>query len=278
MPTVDERTSFTSAARDTGAADAGVAESPRIGFVIPVYTTKFIKPVIRYLIENTDRSDAVFCVVNDGQPKVGKYLSKTRFPRNVIALDLEDNRCFAGANNAGWKQLIDEYPSLEFLGTINDDTRPHPGWLGPLVNALENYPRTGLAAPLEERREGLLRRRRTYAYVRLNNAYRSMIDTGETLTEDTFVSAACGFCFLARREALEEVGFFDETFRNSGDDVDLSIRLITSGWRIVVCKDSVVYHIGGQSRFRRGTGTRIKEGKQLKADKWGFDLTCYTRL
>jgi GT2 family glycosyltransferase len=49
-------------------------------------------------------------------------------------------------------------------------------------------------------------------------------------------------CVLLRREAIESVGGYDETFFMYGEDVELSYRLRRAGYLLRYCPTAVVYH------------------------------------
>ncbi len=56
-----------------------------------------------------------------------------------------------------------------------------------------------------------------------------------------------GACLLARREALEAVGGFDEDFFLYEEDADLCRRVRAAGWRVVFTPAATVRHRLGQS-------------------------------
>jgi len=56
-----------------------------------------------------------------------------------------------------------------------------------------------------------------------------------------------GACFLARREAWEEVGGFDSSFFMYMEDVDLCMRLRAKGWSIAYEPAAEVVHVQGVS-------------------------------
>ena len=57
-----------------------------------------------------------------------------------------------------------------------------------------------------------------------------------------------GACMFVRREALEEVGLFDERFFLYWEDVDLCKRMAAGGWKVVYFpKATIEHHIGGSS-------------------------------
>lgn len=51
-----------------------------------------------------------------------------------------------------------------------------------------------------------------------------------------------GAAAALRRQALEQVGLFDERFFMYYEDTDLSWRMRRAGWRVVHCPDAVAYH------------------------------------
>src|SRR5439155_8054427 len=57
------------------------------------------------------------------------------------------------------------------------------------------------------------------------------------------VFGACAAAVLYRREMLDDVGGFDETFFNYYEDTDLSWRMRLRGWRILYEPGAVVHHV-----------------------------------
>jgi GT2 family glycosyltransferase len=57
-----------------------------------------------------------------------------------------------------------------------------------------------------------------------------------------------GACMVVRREALEEVGGFDERFFLYWEDVDLCRRMASKGWKIIYYPKGAIQHaVGGSS-------------------------------
>ena len=63
------------------------------------------------------------------------------------------------------------------------------------------------------------------------------------------IPTGVGFCMYLVRDALRDVGLFDEAAfgRGYGEDVDLCIRLADRGWRNLLAADVWVRHFGGSS-------------------------------
>jgi GT2 family glycosyltransferase len=51
-------------------------------------------------------------------------------------------------------------------------------------------------------------------------------------------------CFmLVRREAIYDIGFFDESFRKYFEDVDVCLRMARAGWRVMYNGETYGYHL-----------------------------------
>ena len=253
-------------------------KKPLAGMVIPVFQSRYIKSIVATVLSTTRKTDLVLCVVNDGRPELKRELEPLRKPGLVSVIHIDQNRGFAGANNVGWRHLTAEYPSLKYLGTINDDTVPKAGWLDNMVQALETYPKTALAMPVMEQKANWWSRPKSYSTWRFENGSGTMRPDKKTIKGDTFVTAVNGFCFVARAEALEQASYFDERYKNSCEDLDIGLKLVTNGWRMVVCKDSRVYHHGGKSRGIKEAQTDCRYSKKLLEEKWGRNLEIYNNL
>jgi N-acetylglucosaminyl-diphospho-decaprenol L-rhamnosyltransferase len=56
-----------------------------------------------------------------------------------------------------------------------------------------------------------------------------------------------GACILMRREALDQVGLFDERYFMYSEEMDLFLRLLRAGWTTYWVPTARVVHLGGQS-------------------------------
>ena len=58
-------------------------------------------------------------------------------------------------------------------------------------------------------------------------------------------------CFLmVRREAIEEVGRFDQRYRKYCEDVDICLRMARAGWRVMYHGATSCYHLESRSSKR----------------------------
>ena len=77
-----------------------------------------------------------------------------------------------------------------------------------------------------------------------------------------------GACLAVRKQVFVEVGGFDERFPNNYNDVDLCLRIMRSGYRIVYDASVVLRH--HECQTRRG-GVALAERSQWYAC-WADEL------
>ena len=265
----------------------------KVGLVLPVITSRYILKLVAKVVKTVQLKNYHMCIVNNGQPAVAEYLAKYKWPANVSILNLPENRCFAGSNNAGWKYLLEKFPTVKYLGSLSDDTIPRAGWLDSLVEALEKYPKTGLAVPVIEEEYGIFHLRGGRFFKRLKGLgifktkdlcvyeYDNSVTikcVGFEAVKDTFVPVIRGACFLTDARILKKIDFFDERFKNSCEDVDLCLKMLTAGYRIVLAKNSRVFHLGAMSVGLKKAGTNYNASHKLFDEKWGKDISKYNNI
>ena len=86
------------------------------------------------------------------------------------------------------------------------------------------------------------------------------------------VERLTGFCLLARREVLDQIGGFDERYGlGFFDDDDLSVRARQAGFVLLLAEDVFIHHFGNRTFQALGVDCRAQlksNFAQFKA-KWG---------
>lgn len=217
-----------------------------VSIVIPTITRKYLDECIESIEKNTSYSNYEIILVNDGssEPEFLDYLSKTKHR----VLNLPKNVGFAKANNEGFKAARGDY-----IMTLNSDTLVHKDWLSIMVNTLESDENIVVVGPTV-----------LYAGTSIiaaagcfldNNSYRkySPFLNGKQIqdypqTNTTYrVDAIGGDCMLFRRQALFDVGLFDENYINGWEDIDLCLSIRNKGYRIYH-SPAIIEHYGGVAR------------------------------
>ncbi|MBO0727853.1 MAG: glycosyltransferase family 2 protein [Acidimicrobiaceae bacterium] len=165
---------------------------------------------------------------------------RERWP-TVRVVESGGNLGFAAGNNLGIRSARGRHIVL-----LNADTAVQPGWLRALIEAVEASPTIGavtsklvfMADPSEVQNAGsLLLSDGSGADRGFHERDHGQFDAREE------VFGACGAAVLYRREMLDDVGMFDETFFNYYEDTDLSWRMRLRGWKVLYEPRAVVHHV-----------------------------------
>lgn len=247
-----------------------------VGIVVPLYLTKFIDSIIENLKETTKAVKVVFCFVNDGKEEIKKHFEDLQLPENMVVYHKGENEGFAKANNSGWKYLLSLYPDLEYLGTLNDDTIPHEGWLEAMINSIEKDESYGAVVPNVREFENGVEGPSYATFEFLNDPLNPMRATNKQVEVDTLSKAMSGCCFVCRAKVLKAMDFFDEKFLNGCEDVDLSLNLLVEGFKIVASGKATITHLGGSSRLTKPSISEdIMFSTEVLALKWTSNYAYY---
>jgi GT2 family glycosyltransferase len=149
---------------------------------------------------------------------------------------------FAAANNVALRVSAD----CDAIALLNPDAFPAPSWLARLAAALEENPRcAAFASQLrsagdESRLDGTGDVYHVSGLV-WRAGHGAPLPPAESPRE---VFSACAAAALYRREALLEIGGFDERYFCYVEDVDAGFRLRLRGYRCLYVPDAVAHHVG----------------------------------
>lgn len=80
----------------------------------------------------------------------------------------------------------------------------------------------------------------------------------EAYTKPREVFSACAGAALYRKSIFDEIGYFDEHFFAYMEDVDISYRARTYGYKNTYCPTAHVYHIGSATSGSRHNAFKVK--------------------
>ncbi|MCX7785720.1 MAG: glycosyltransferase family 2 protein [candidate division WOR-3 bacterium] len=235
--------------------------------IITWNSKKYLKPCLdSILLQEQFKFFDYEIVVIDNNSQDGtvniieKSYSQVRLIKNAV------NVGYAKANNQGIKIIRSEYILL-----LNPDTILRDNFFPPLIEYLKQNPRVGAIAPkilnpdltiqdsvrafpsysiLLWELTGLSRlfpQHKTFGRWRMKYFDYNQISE---------IDQPMASCLLVRKEAIEQIGGFDERFPMFYNDVDFCLRLKRAGWKIVYFPDSSVIHY-------RGASTKIVRTKMI---------------
>lgn len=160
----------------------------------------------------------------------------------VRLIESEVNLGFCAGNN----RLVCEAEG-EAVVFLNNDTRPCPGWLAALGDALAAAPEdvaaiSGQIVDWEGERLDFARGVLTF------DGHAFQLHSGRPLGEVELPAAgsellfACGGNMIVRKASFLAAGGFDERYFAYLEDVDLGWRLWSGGERVLFCPEAVVHH------------------------------------
>ncbi|MBL7081163.1 MAG: glycosyltransferase, partial [Candidatus Omnitrophica bacterium] len=130
----------------------------------------------------------------------------------------------------------------EYIVLVNNDTRVSKTWLTELIKVISKDKKIAAVGSKVLTMSGRIQ---NVAHYELPNFYWGERGAGqENKRYNTFeeVSSLCGASVLYRKDALSEVGLFDEDFVIYAEDVDMSFRLKQKGYKLIFVPTSIIYH------------------------------------
>jgi len=224
-------------------------------------------------IKHSDLALSELLVVDNGSTDNSPAILKKAFP-DLRILQTGQNLGFAGGYNFGMRQALEREAAGVLI--INNDTIVPSVFLEPLVTTLESNTQIGAVAPKIYFRDG---KRVWWAGGRLNlgtgqilNIGSGQIDLGQ-FESPLDCDYLTGAGVLFRGEALKKVGLFDERFRHTGEDVDLSIRFCKAGYRLLLVPQATLIHKVSQTaggEFSPFHLYNLERARIMLIRRWGY--------
>lgn len=132
----------------------------------------------------------------------------------------------------------------EFVAFIDDDAVPHPQWIDRLIPVYGD-PRVGGVGGYTVGQGGITFQARKIVCDRFGDAHHvsdyfdtRCLNVPGSWAYPSLLGTNCSF----RRQALEDIGGFDETFSYYLDETDVCLRMMDAGWQIVFEPTALVWH------------------------------------
>lgn len=247
-------------------ATACAASKPRFkaSIIIPVFNKlELTSQCLTTLASLTTMPEyEVIVVDNDSTDGTAEFLAA--LGGDVQVIRNQENRGFAVACNQGAKAARGE-----FLLFLNNDTIPTEGWLNALVDEVERHPDVAVVGSKLLYEDGTIQ----HAGVAFSRTmfgpyhiYQKLPADAPMVNRRREFQCVTAACMLVRREVFEQVGQFDEGFKNGFEDVDLCLKIRDLGWQIIYRPDSVVYHLESQTPGRKA---HEKDNARRLRERWG---------
>jgi GT2 family glycosyltransferase len=204
-------------------------------------------------LESLQGAEAEIVVLDNASEDGSAGAVRERFPE--VRLIEQRRRAGFGANH----NTVIRATSGRYVYVLNEDTTSADWGLERMVAHLDAHPRVAALAPRLEYPDGRLQDSAwrfpspaAAALGLLTLSRAGVVQSGGRETRD--VDWAMAAALLLRREALDEVGLFDEEFFIYSEETDLCLRLREAGWRTQYFPSVTVVH--HESQFSAGIPER----------------------
>jgi GT2 family glycosyltransferase len=232
--------------------------SPRVAAVILNWNQPELTEAAALSVAN--ELDRIFVVDNGSEKPVQSRLRKFCADHEFDFIEVSCNLGYAAGNNIGLGRAL--YERCDAILVMNNDAVATSGAVRRLVRVLFNDDAIGAVCPLVVAADG--------DYV-LHGACSLDWRTGRTgwighgeratgaSSDPVSTDYVSGEAVLLRAELLRDCGLFDERFVAYFEDVDLSVRAASAGWKLQVAPEAVFRHmVGGSGASIRGSFFRAR--------------------
>ncbi|GAB1473986.1 hypothetical protein MASR2M69_14270 [Bacteroidota bacterium] len=209
----------------------------------------YLERFLHLLIKRTQIKDVEIVIADNCSTDGSQKWIKETHPE-IRLIEFDNNYGFTGGYNRALEQIEADYFLL-----LNSDVEVTPGWIQPLIAALDNNPQIGICMP--KIKSAFERDYFEYAgacggyldyfgYPFCRGRILSFIekDTAQ-YNQEREIFWASGAAFMIRASLYRSLGGFDDTFFAHMEEIDLCWRAKLSGSQVWAFPDSVVYHVGG---------------------------------
>jgi len=224
---------------------------PKVNIIIVTYNFyDFTRKCLASLFQSTYENIEIILVDNGSEESIyQEFFDQYKSNPKIKFVRSEVNLGFGGGCNLGAEEVKEGY--VVFL---NNDTEVARGWLEPIISYMEAHQDVGACQPklLDLRKKNYFEYAGAaggymdvygYPFCRGRIFYTVEEDRGQY---DSIVDLVwcSGTALVTKKEILDKVGYFDETFFMYGEEADLCWRMNRAGYRLVFIPGSVVYHYG----------------------------------
>jgi GT2 family glycosyltransferase len=239
-----------------------MANNPLSFIVVNRNTADLLVRCLDYIFQSSLELHPEVVVVDNGSSDDSVSRVKQRYPK-VIVIEAGRNLGFAAANNLAVQQ-----GKGDFVLLVNTDALLQKGCAQSLLKIMETDPRVGMVGPQLLNQDGSLQTSYeaapTLATEMLNRSLLKRLfparfpGKGRKLSEPEQVETLIGAVMMIRRQALEQLGGFDEDYFFFLEETDLAVRMRQAGWKVIHDPRAGAVHLQGATANAYPASARIE--------------------
>ena len=234
-----------------------------ISFIIVNWNTRdILMDCLNSIYETVKDIDVEIYVVDNNSTDGSQAAVKNGFP-DVKLIENETNTGFGYANNQALRIMQGRFAVLLNSDAVLKEnsvkrllafmtTTPRAGIAGVQLlnddgsrqNSIDNFP----SSETEIFNKSILRLFFPGKYPSKNMSYKDPIE----------VDSVIGACMMVRKEAIGDVGVFDEDYFIFLEETDWCFRMNKKGWKVYHVPDAEVFHLSGHSKKRTPWRSQIE--------------------
>lgn len=233
----------------------------RCDIVIPVWNMKELtERCVNSIMRHTDFPYRLIVVDNASGDETKKYLEDLSERKDVDARLIRNEENLG--NSKGANQGV-RSSDAEYVCILDNDTIVTDHWLSEMVKAAESDEKIAIVNPLSN-------------YGAKKPLGRSWDDIAAEIYlkgsgKYLETAAAIGFCFLIKREVINDIGVWSEDYGPGYfEDTEYSVRAIRRGYKIAIAQGAYVAHLEHSSFKKTGIFDELfARNQKLFYDEFG---------
>lgn len=251
----------------------------KLSIVILNYKSQgHLRQGLRFLRNYSFPFETEVIVVDNGSKDASADVAAKEYP-GAIFIGLPKNLGYSTGNNVGLRQATGDYVMI-----LNPDTSVYPGAIEQLVSYLEQHPQVGLVAPKLVNPDGstqlsgalfqsffipLWRRSWLGNLPGPKQQLKTFFIKDWDRTTSRPVGWALGACFVIRRQAMNDIGLFDERFFLYFEDVDYCRRMWGKNWEVhYVAEAEMIHYLSRTSAVNPGVSGILSYATRIHIRSW----------
>lgn len=222
--------------------------------IVNYQTFELTKNTINSILEYDYSFSYEILVVDNASTDDSLYKLQDYFKDKVTFIASKENNGFAAGNNQALKKASGKYQLL-----LNSDTIVWENTLQNIYNYMEKHDDVGACGCRVLLENGELDKACKRSFPNVKNSFFRLFHIPTKSKDDNYnltdlpddeiyeIDCLTGAFMFMRKQALDQIGFLDETFFMYGEDIDLCYRIKKAGWKIIYYGESKITHLKGAS-------------------------------